>query len=61
MHIFLMYFLCKEGDLQLMLLLSVHVSKSSVMTWWWLEVSAETGCHINNFVFEWVGGDCEYL
>jgi len=55
-----MYFLCKLGDLQLMLIVSVHVSRPSVMTWWWHEVSVETRCYTNHFVFRWVGVDCEY-
>lgn len=32
LNTFLMYFLCKWGDLQLMRSVSVHVSRSSVMT-----------------------------
>lgn len=44
-----------------MLLVSVHISRSSVMTWWSHEVSVETGYDINHFISKWVGGDCEYL
>ena len=56
-----MYLWCKSGRSPTNVLVSVCVSISCVMAWWWVEFRVETGCHINKTIYKGVRCDCEYL
>jgi len=53
------FFYVQAGEFQLMLLVSVYVSSSCVVTWWWPKFGVETGCHINKTIYKGVGCDSE--
>jgi hypothetical protein len=54
-------FYVQAGDFKLRLLVSVYVSSSCIMAWWWPEFKVETDCHINKTICKGVGCDCENI
>jgi len=46
-YIFSVFLDVKQGDIQLMLLVSKYVSSSYVMAWGWPKFRVETSCHRN--------------
>jgi len=55
-----MYIWRKLGNLQIMLLVSLYGSISSIMVWWWFEFEVETSCH-KKTIYKWVCCECECL
>jgi hypothetical protein len=50
-YIFNVPFYVRGGDFQLMLSVSIYVSRSCVMTWRWLGLMVETIFHINKTIY----------
>jgi len=59
-YIFNVFLDVKQGDNQLMLLVSKYVSSSYVMVWGWRKFRVETSCHTNknylqvNLLWLWI-------